>query len=611
MMKPYVGYIKSARDNVNPLVPCAEEALYMDDWLVLCGDACGKNLVILENERFVFAVDGFVHSNVLEEEKAGIPSLYRQFGKDFIQHVSGEFVILIWDKNERVFYGYRDHFGTKPFYYQQTDAGLVFTNDLRSIKSFFKAPEYSGEWFADMLAGTVSEKHVTPYREIFRLPPAHIMIAEPGKKCTTNKYWDLDMEKEQTNISEPAAAEQFRFLLEKAVRIRIPKQGVTGSELSGGLDSTVVASLANGFCKEKRLDFHAFSHVMNAADLEKLFPFKDERDYIKQVVDFCKMENHHFISSGGAAILPVLEHGLQIQGAPTQQRFYEFSDLLYARAKISGVEILFSGFGGDEGVSSHGGGYLQELMYTNRRKDFWKELRFKNSNVIQLLYKWMMISSQVHFFGLYNRISGYTGTEYSRIHEKIKQLPLQKEVLKRYDVHQRAQEKSRFPNDLLLKKRQYKRIMHPHVSQRMEYSALAAGEYGIEYRYPLWDKDLIQFYISLPTDLKRHNNTGRYMYRRSIQGLIPESIRWRNDKTGATIPSVHRRLLNDAENIRNFLDSCEKNGIGTDIFNIRKMKDWLEIIIRRNRDNRNIYQGMFFNYLMFLMHLEWKHEGRM
>ena len=608
-MKCYFGSIQHASEKTEEVHPDITGTRYSDNLFSLIVKQTSEQQEFFEDEDTVIFIDGFDY----HENQGGanvLNSLYQQYGDAFIQHITGEFVIIVWDKKKQALFCYRDHFGTRPFYYLENDSGLFFSNDLRILRSCLTTAGFDEEWMADLFAGTVSDTHVTPYHRVYRLPPAHSLVWEPGKKCSINKYWDLDLEKEQTNISEADAIEQFRFLLERAVHIRIPKHGVIGSELSGGLDSTVVASLANGFCKESNLDFHAFSHVMEGTDLEKHFPFHDERNYIKQVVDFCNIENNHLIAPGGADILTTLEHGLRIQGAPTQQRFYEFSDLLYTRAKTMGVEILFSGFGGDEGVSSHGGGYLHELMYSNRRKDLWKELQLKNSNVIRLLYKWMMISSQVHVFGLYNKISRYTGSEYRRIHEKINQLPLKKEILKRYEVHQRAQEKSRFPNDLMLKKRQYRRIMHPHVSQRMEYTAIAAREFGIEYRYPLWDKDLIQFYINLPTDLKRRNNTGRYMYRKSIKGLIPESIRWRNDKTGATIPSVHRRLLNDAENIRKFIDSCEKKGIGTDILDMKKMKDWLEMIIRRNRDDRNIYQGMFFNYLMFLKHLEWKYEGK-
>lgn len=609
-MKRYYGYIKKAGEQTEELQTGISRKCYQDSLFALFTNQPAETAAIVEDEHAVIMVDGFVYFKNSGGKETSLNKLYQQHADDFIRHLTGEFVVIVWDKRTHALRCYRDHFGTRPFYYMENDSGFFFSNDLRTLRSISATTRFDEEWMADLFAGTVSDKHVTPYQGLRRLPPAHFLIADPGRQSRVQRFWDLDVHGKEMNISEGEATEHFRYLLEKAVRIRLSGNLAVGSELSGGLDSTVVASLANRFCKEKALDFHVFSHVMADEDLEHYFPFKDEREYISQVVDFAGIAHHHFIPPGEAAILDALEHGLKVQGAPTQQRFYEFSDLLYQRAKSQGVNLLFSGFGGDEGVSSHAGGYLQELMHHHQWKRVWNELRKKEKNTLKQLYKWLMVFGQVTFYGAYQRYGQHFGSEYSRIHEKTGQLPLHRHVLKSYEVHERAQEKSRFPNDLLVKDRQYKRIMHPHVSQRMEYSAIAAGEYGIEYRYPLWDKDLLQFYINLPTHLKRQNNTGRYIYRKSVNGLIPESIRWRNDKTGATIPSVHRRLLNDAEKIRRFIYRCDKKGIGTEFMDMKKMKNWLDDIIQRNTDQKNIYQGMFFNYLMFLKHLEWKYEGK-
>jgi hypothetical protein len=95
------------------------------------------------------------------------------------------------------------------------------------------------------------------------------------------------------------------------------------------------------------------------------------------------------------------------------------------------------------------------------------------------------------------------------------------------------------------------------------------------------------------------------MYRQAIKGFVPESIRLRNDKSGATIPSVQQRFMNDYDNVRTFLTHCQKNGVGDEYFDFKKMFDWMEIIKNRN-NNTNIaaHQGQFFNFLMLLRFLD-------
>lgn len=608
-MDIFYGYVQHQGREHLPLLSRLPRENYQHQAFSLSihGEADGG---FFENDHAAIYLDGQVQLH----GKNDIPGnhliqLYEHHGSSFIEHLSGEFCLVLWDKHLHYLICYRDHFGARPFYYSESHGFFMFSNDLKTLKKLTDNHTFSDEWLCDLLAGTISGKHVTPFRDIYRLPPAHSLLVSPDKSPTIHKYWELKLHQTFTAIDEHEAIEQFRLLLTSAVRKRIAKTGQVGAELSGGLDSTVVASLANRMCFENHQKFHAFSHIMEDDDLNTLFPFKDERDYIAQVVDFAQINHHQFIRPGKATILDALENSLEVQGAPTQQRFYEFSDLLYDAAKQNNVSVLFSGFGGDEGVSSQAGGYLQEYMYRHQWEFLHRELFGRDKSTIKAGFKWLLLALQVHFRGVYNVYTLHYGTEYQRIHQKIKQLPLRKDILKTYDIHRHAQHKSRFPTDVILKNRQYQRIMHPHVSERMEYSAIAARASGLEYRYPLWDKDLIQFYINLPPSMKKINNTGRYIYRKSVQGIIPESIRWRSDKTGATIPSVYRRLLNDAENIHAFLDTCIQNGIGTDYFDMKRMKTWLNDILNIN-GNRNMYQGMFFNYLMFLKYLEWQYEGK-
>jgi len=69
------------------------------------------------------------------------------------------------------------------------------------------------------------------------------------------------------------------------------------------------------------------------------------------------------------------------------------------------------------------------------------------------------------------------------------------------------------------------------MSARLESCANFAGSYGIEYRYPLLDRQLIAQYLATPSIEKRHRGMGRYLHRRAMQGRIPDSIVWQQSKS--------------------------------------------------------------------------------
>ena len=94
--------------------------------------------------------------------------------------------------------------------------------------------------------------------------------------------------------------------------------------------------------------------------------------------------------------------------------------------------------------------------------------------------------------------------------------------------------------------------------QRLEYCVITAQAHKIEYRYPLLDKRLLEFYLALPNHLKRKNGIGRYIARKSGEGILPPEIQWRYDKTGTVIPIIFERYKRDYKKIKEFIEYSRK-----------------------------------------------------
>jgi len=193
--------------------------------------------------------------------------------------------------------------------------------------------------------------------------------------------------------------------------------------------------------------------------------------------------------------------------------------------------------------------------------------------------------------------------------EKYPGLGFTKEFEERMGIEQRFYQRLGFPDDPDVRERQYKKIMHDHVSQRFEYSYLDAKAWGIEYAYPLWDIDLLEFYFSLPPEYKFRNGMGRAIYRDAMQGLLPEKIRLRNDKTGATVPTVHQRFLYDDEKITALIKRSRAHN-RYHYLDYDRMHAWQERLRNRSPKARiPANPAAFFNSLQILLLQEMEREG--
>ena len=127
-------------------------------------------------------------------------------------------------------------------------------------------------------------------------------------------------------------------------------------------------------------------------------------------------------------------------------------------------------------------------------------------------------------------------------YQKIKGFGYDPHFGKKMEIESRYLSKKGIPLDPNVRSRQYQRLVHPYVSRRLIGSYQAGLKYGFSYAFPLLDKDLLEFHLSLPSDYKYKNGNGRFLFRESLKGILPDDLRLRNDKQRATVPTVHLRL---------------------------------------------------------------------
>ena len=162
-----------------------------------------------------------------------------------IEQLIGDFAFAIWDKERSSLFCARDSFGVKPFYYANTASTLIFSNDLDSVRAY---PGISNELneaaIGDYLAfGYNLDEQATFFKEINRLPPAHTLTVQDGKTARERQYQKLSCSHRIRYRKPEDYFEHFYELFRQAVSDRLRTNEVS-FELSGGLDSTSVASMA-------------------------------------------------------------------------------------------------------------------------------------------------------------------------------------------------------------------------------------------------------------------------------------------------------------------------------------------------------------------------------
>jgi len=170
--------------------------------------------------------------------------MYLDRGTDAIAELDGMFGLAIWDNRTRTLILARDRAGEKPLFYARVNGEIVFASELQCLLRHPDLPrDLDVEALHDYLAlGYVPEPR-TPFRAIRRVPAGAFMrFTEHGEE--TVRYWDA--ERFPIEPIDPAdAVRETQRLIENAVTKQVMSDVPVGVFISGGLDSSILATLAS------------------------------------------------------------------------------------------------------------------------------------------------------------------------------------------------------------------------------------------------------------------------------------------------------------------------------------------------------------------------------
>ncbi len=163
--------------------------------------------------------------------------------------LDGMFGIAVWDaRHERLTLA-RDRFGKKPLYYWHDDERLVFGSEIKTVLAHPAVPGRLREAaIPDYLTFGYVPTPNTFYEGILSVPPAHVLVCEPGSPPRLERYWELELVgagggAARLDLTLEEAGVEVRRGLRTAVERRMIADVPLGAFLSGGIDSSAVVAL--------------------------------------------------------------------------------------------------------------------------------------------------------------------------------------------------------------------------------------------------------------------------------------------------------------------------------------------------------------------------------
>jgi asparagine synthase (glutamine-hydrolysing) len=430
------------------------------------------------------------------------------FLKDFV----GDFS-FVYQQEDCVTLAARDHIGVFPLFYYQDDTMLVIGNDQRlflEIPGIDLTPD--ADWMGEFVTSEHELEEHTFYKYIKEVPPSHLLRFE-NNKLTIERYWELDVTHQQKDKTEEEYIQQFNDLLVQAIEMRIPDGVQVGSEVSGGIDCTSIAAIAKKYLDKQQRPLFTYAH--SAVDFKT---FSSEREAIATYLTHLQPTKNTFVPRNLEGIRSIASHAFQLRNGVPHCHYALFSKDVYEAAKEDNVSVVFSGLGGDHGVSYRGMGYvMNDLARAGKYSKLYTELKYihpRFSNRIMVLLK----------LGINNTLYKNARVVKDRL-EKHKLRKCDAIKILKQDFPQLANYKIKADKSHLrsisTQEHLKERVRQAELSFRCSRTTIAASHFGVLYRYPLLDIRLLQYFVSLPSYMYFHKGINRYIFRQTIKKYVP------------------------------------------------------------------------------------------
>ena len=176
---------------------------------------------------------------------------YHAWGEKMLNKLNGMFAFAIYNRKSEEVFCARDRIGQKPFYYywNSDDGHLEICSSPRAMTKASKISQNGINIYLE--AGYIPSPY-SIYEDVNKLDAGNFLIVDlKNKKLLKETYWDLKSIKRKQKISFEKAKLELNELIEDSIRLRMISDVELGCFLSGGIDSSIIAAVANIYSENK------------------------------------------------------------------------------------------------------------------------------------------------------------------------------------------------------------------------------------------------------------------------------------------------------------------------------------------------------------------------
>jgi asparagine synthase (glutamine-hydrolysing) len=501
---------------------------------------------------------------------------WRRWGADCAEHLYGDWVCAVWDRQRRSLWIGRDAAGNTGLYWWQGGQRVVFSTSLKALLANPAVPHRPNAYtIARQLAVVFdfNEETATHYEGIQRLPGGHALYCDAAG-VRLDAWWRPESLPEFRWDSDEEGYAAFRDLYGRTVEDRLRRAGgPVALMLSAGLDSGTVGALAAPRLAtggQPLLGFVAVPrYVPHGAPARRL---GDEGPLARAVADHIGNLEYLPVPSDGAGIVESIHRMVDLHDRPGHAagNQYWIHDILRLAAG-RGVRVLLTGQGGNATVSWNGaplswsdlgsGGIA--VLAEALREPKWPLI--KESLVKPLLRPARNTLRRMH------RNGTSPWADHSAIHPCL---------AKETDLYRRMCQAGHDPISIAPTDSRHPRIAHFRLG-RLGSASLGSTwmelgtAYGLEVRDPTRDRRLIEFCWRTPNRLFWAGGLQRGLIRKGMAGYLPPEVLHSCNK-GLQAADLGYRILAEREPVLDALDRLGRHPLAGAWLDLPKMRGVLD-----------------------------------
>jgi asparagine synthase (glutamine-hydrolysing) len=468
---------------------------------------------------------------------------------------NGMWVIIIQDCETNKIYLSRDRFGKKPLYFHSNKMGIYFASEMHSLVGLFGQsikpdPVVAARFLTQSLQNIDERSWIKGISVFPSASNGEIDIANPEAGIQLiRRYWAPQLDQTIQDRTDADIIEELGALVKDSMNLRLHADVPVGVALSGGIDSSIIATLAARACSSPSGSTVLFSVVSPGSP-------QDESEHIDTMERHLKLDVHRFRLDPyeGDGLLALLKRCTRHNDGPLSS----FSNVLFyklmERSRDAGIKVVLTGQGADE-------------IFCGYRKYPFLEIKrrlqsYNFGGAIALASGFLFNGTLLPEFNL-REAKRYMGATNRSLLGANAQSALQLESLSLITT---------------LADRQWKDISKYSVPYLCHYEDRMSMAWSREVRSPFLDYRIVDLGLKMPERLKLHRGWTKYALRQAFAKDLPSSIVFRKDKKGFVNPQ----------------DDWLRGTLRPEVSNIMSNKD--SLVYEHGLVDRSVYLELFDSY---------------